>query len=202
MEAWPVLLTLGAVQLAAVATPGPNFFLVSQTAAREGRRAGLSVAAGVCAGAVLWCAAALLGLEIVLRQAAWAIRVLQFTGGLYLIWIGWKMMRSRGNKGLAAPVLRYPFWQGFTTSLANPKVILFFGSVLSAVFDPSLPAWAKWAALGIVTFNEVWWYVAVVLLFSTDVMQRTYARAGIWLDRVLGALLFGFGLRLCWGARN
>ncbi len=202
MDAWPVLLTLGAVQMAAVASPGPNFFLVSQTAAREGRRAGLGVAAGVCAGAILWCAAALLGMEIVLRRAAWALQVLQLAGGLYLIWIGFRMLRSQGGTGAEAPVLRYPFWQGFTTSLANPKVILFFGSVLSAVFDPALPAWAKWAAFGIVAFNETWWYLAVVLLFSTGAMQRAYARTGKWLDRVFGGLLLCFGLRLCWGARN
>lgn len=202
MEVGTVLLTLGAVQMAAVITPGPNFFLVSQTAAREGRRAGLATAAGVCAGVVLWCGAAMLGLEIVMRQAAWTLQVLQLLGGLYLIWIGSRMLRSRGNAGAAAPVLRYPFWQGFTTSLANPKVILFFGSVLSAVFDPALPGWAKWAAMGIVAFNETWWYLAVVLLFSTEGMQRAYAKAGAWLDRVMGGLLLCFGLRLCWGARN
>ncbi len=201
MEVLSVLLTLGAVQLAAVASPGPNFFLVSQSAARRGRRQGLSAAAGVCTGAVLWCAAALAGLEIILRQAPWIINALQVLGGCFLIWTGTRLWRAAGTPMSSSDTPANPFWRGFATSVANPKVILFFGSMLSAVFDPALPAWTKFAAFGIIAFNEVWWYLAVVYLFSTARMQSLYRSAAAWLDRVFGSVMIGFGLRLCWTAR-
>lgn len=202
METLPIFLTLAAVHYVAIVSPGPNFFVVSQTAAQQGRRAGLGAAAGVCAAVLVWCAAALLGLELVMRQAAWLLRVLQFCGGLYLAYLGIKLLRHAGTPQRPSDANNSTFWKGFRTSFANPKVMLFFGSVLSAVFSPGLPGWVKWAAFGLIAFNEISWYLAVVFVFSTQQMQRSYEKAAVWIDRTFGLALGAFGLRLCWTAND
>ncbi|WP_051669393.1 LysE family translocator [Bryobacter aggregatus] len=203
MDALPALLALGAVQLAAVMSPGPTFFLISQTAARHGRGAGMSAVFGASAAALLWAGAAMLGLELLFEKARWLQQAMQLFGGLYLVWIGIRLWRKKGlDEDVAVDTKHSGFWQGFTTSVGNPKVILFFGSILSAVFDPALPGWVKLAAMGVIATNELLWYSTVATLFSTETVRRNYRRAGRKLDRIFGTLLIGFGTRLAWGSRN
>jgi threonine/homoserine/homoserine lactone efflux protein len=138
MEALSVLVTLGLVQLAAVMSPGPTFFLISQTSARHGRGAGMRTVFGAALAALVWGGAAMLGLETLFQKAAWVLRWMQLLGGVYLVWIGYRLWR----KPVSAEVemsSRGGFVSGFLTSVGNPKVILFFGSILAAVFDPGLP---------------------------------------------------------------
>lgn len=201
MDALSVLLTLGVVQLMAVMSPGPTFFLISQTAARHGRGAAMRTVLGAAAAALVWAGAAMLGLETLFQKAAWVLRWMQLFGGVYLIWIGWKLWR----KPASVEVEGGPaggFGQGFVTSVGNPKVILFFGSILAAVFDPRLPGWVKLAAMGVIALNELAWYSAVATLFSMERVRKGYQGAERVMDRVFGTLMIGFGLKLAWGARG
>ena len=143
----------------------------------------------------------MLGLEVVFTHARWLLRGMQLFGGLYLAWIGVQLWRKKPG-AVVEQEEAAGFWEGFTTSVANPKVILFFGSVLSAVFDPRLPGWVKIAAMGIIALNELAWYSTVATLFSTQRVREGYGRAGKTLDRVFGTLMLGFGLKLAWGARD
>jgi threonine/homoserine/homoserine lactone efflux protein len=201
MDSWNVLVTLGLVQLAAVMSPGPTFFLISQTSARHGRGEGMRTVFGAALAALVWAAAAMLGLETLFREAAWVLRWMQLGGGVYLVWIGWNLWR----KPVAAETevsRRGGFAAGFLTSVGNPKVILFFGSILAAVFDPALPGWVKLAAMGIIAINELAWYSTVATLFSTERVRELYRSTEKTLDRVFGTLMIGFGLKLAWGARD
>lgn len=201
MEVLSVLIPLAVVQLAAVMSPGPTFFLISQTAARHGRAEGMRTVLGATLAALLWGGAAMLGLEALFQKAAWVLRWMQFAGGAYLIWIGYRLWR----KPVSAETnmnSRGGFVSGFLTSVGNPKVILFFGSILAAVFDPALPGWVKLAAMGVIAFNELAWYSTVATLFSLERVRKQYRSAERVLDRVFGALMIGFGLKLAWGARD
>lgn len=201
MEPMQALGVLWMVQLMAVMSPGPTFFLISQTAAREGRGAGLQTAMGAMMAAVVWAAASMVGLQFVLAKASWVLRWLQLSGGCYLMWIGWKL--------LSKPAVREVemggesgWFRGFLTSLSNPKIVLFFGSILASVFDPGYPAWVKVAAIGIIMVNELVWYGLVATVFSVERVRRGYLRVEKTMDRVFGAVMVGFGARLAWGARE
>ena len=60
----------------------------------------------------------------------------------------------------------------------------------------------KWAALLLVLCNESIWYGSLALCFGNSVVQRRYRRVKASLERIFGALLLVFGVKLVWnGAR-
>ena len=85
------LATLVFIHFCALITPGPDFFLVSQTAISRSRRDSLMVVAGITLGVMIWAMLALLGLNILFEQVYWLKRILFVAGGIYL----WRKNRIR-----------------------------------------------------------------------------------------------------------
>ena len=94
MSPTSTLLTIAAMNLAAMASPGPNVLLVTQTAMAHSRRRALAVAAGVTSGALLLASGAALGLGLVIGQAGWLRVAVQLAGGAYLAFIGVQTWRG------------------------------------------------------------------------------------------------------------
>jgi threonine efflux protein len=202
------LVGIGAVQLLAAMSPGPAFLVVTRISVGESRRAALAAALGVTTATLIWAVAATLGMHVLLAEAAWLYDVLKLIGGGYLVWLAVQAWRH-ADKPLAvaanglAGMSAWQAWRlGFSTNLANPKVIVFFGSIFVTLFTPETPSWVRGAALVIVAANEIGWYAVVALLFSSRAAQAGYRRAKRWIDRVTGAVLMVFGLRLIFGARS
>ena len=202
------LVGIGAVQLLAAMSPGPAFLTVTRVSVGESRHAALAAALGVATATLIWAVAATLGMHVLLTEAAWLYDVLKLIGGGYLVWLAVEAWRhadtplAPGANSLAGMSTWQAWRLGFGTNLANPKVIVFFGSIFVALFRPDTPAWVRLAALVIVAANEIGWYVAVALLFSSRAAQTTYRRAKRWIDRVTGAVMMIFGLRLILGVRS
>jgi threonine efflux protein len=157
------LAAIAALNLAAAMSPGPAFVLITRTAAASTRSSALKTAARTVVASVTWAAAALLGLQVVLTQAAGLYRTVQFVGGLYLCLIGIAMWRHAPDPmpaELVAPDIQLPaaFRKGLFLGLSNPKVVVFFGTIFTTAFAPSTPVAVKWAALLIVLCVESAWY--------------------------------------------
>jgi threonine efflux protein len=207
----PYLLALagiGAVQLMAAMSPGPAFLVVTRISVGESRRAALGAAFGVATAALLWAVAATLGMHVLLAEAAWLYGALKLVGGLYLLWLGIQAWRhaaqplAPATEGVVA-MNAWEAWRlGFSTNLANPKVIVFFGSIFVTLFTPETPSWVHGAALIVVAVNESGWYATVALLFSSRPAQAAYRRAKRWIDRATGAVMMIFGLHLILSARS
>ncbi len=93
------LCTLIFIHFCALITPGPDFFLVSQTAISRSRKDAVLVALGICLGAMVWSLLALMGLNIIFEKMACLKQGLLIAGGLYLCWLGYQMLRSAFSKG-------------------------------------------------------------------------------------------------------
>ena len=199
---------IGAVQLMAAMSPGPAFLVVTRISVGESRCAALGAAFGVAMAALLWAVAATLGMHLLLAEAAWLYGALKLVGGLYLVWLGIQAWRhaaqplAPATEGVVA-MNAWEAWRlGFSTNLANPKVIVFFGSIFVTLFTPETPSWVRGAALIVVAVNESGWYATVALLFSSRPAQAAYRRAKRWIDRATGTVMMIFGLRLILSARS
>ena len=199
---------IGAVQLMAAMSPGPAFLVVTRLSVGESRRTALAAAFGVAMAALFWAVAATLGMHVLLAEAAWLYGILKLAGGAYLLWLGFQAWRH-ADVALAPATngaVSMSCWQawrlGFSTNLANPKVIVFFGSIFVTLFTPETPDWVRAAALVIVAANESGWYATVALLFSSRPAQAAYRRAKRWIDRATGAVMMIFGLRLILSTRS
>src|SRR5579859_2520282 len=135
-----LVLFLAAATLLAV-TPGPGIFYVLTRTLAGGKREGMLSALGTFGGGLIHVVAAGLGLSAVLAASATAFLVVKYAGALYLVWLGWRMIRTRNvpmEESAEAPRPNHAFRQGVTTEVLNPKTALFFLSFLPQFVNPAL----------------------------------------------------------------
>ena len=193
-------LTLYAI---AVASPGPNFALVSRLAISGSRRAATSATFGLALAATLYAVLTMTGLALVLSQIGWLATLIQIAGGCYLVYLGLKAWFARaplaagnGDQGSPGAEMARGFRMGIIVNLSNPKVITFFVSLYAVTVPSDTALWAKLAILAGGFMLEILWYGMVILLLSTAPARRSYQRFGRWIERLIGTALAAFGVRL------
>lgn len=200
-----LFLTIAIVHLIALISPGPDFFFVSQTAVSRTRRQALFGVLGITLGVVVWSALALLGLQLLLHRLAWLERLMTIAGGLYLAWMGVKMLRGAWKApagGMAAQAVKVEQsdWAtlraGLLTNLANPKAVVYFGSVFSAFLNDGVSTATRWGIWGLVIGETFLWFAIVAAFFAMPAMRRGYLRISRWIDGFAGAVFVAFGLHL------
>ncbi|WP_406641771.1 threonine export protein RhtC [Pectobacterium brasiliense] len=200
-----LFLTVALVHFIALMSPGPDFFFVSQTAASRSRREAMMGVLGISLGVVVWAAIALLGLHLLLQKMAWLHTAITVGGGLYLCWMGWQMLRSVRRKAqlettqetaVVLPQRGKTFMRGLLTNLANPKALIYFGSVFSLFVGDSVGSGARWGLFALISIETLIWFSLVAMVFALPAMRRGYQRLAKWVDGVAGVLFTGFGLHL------
>jgi threonine efflux protein len=197
------------VHLLALASPGPDFFFVTQTAMSRSRAEGLLGAAGIVLGIAVWAALSLLGLQFLFERFAWLQRLIMAAGALYLLWMAWGLLKSAVRKGpdtghavrLGNSRMK-TFVMGLLTNLANPKALVYFGSVFSLFVEPGQPAAVKWLLFALIAIESLAWFCFVTVVFSLPALQAGYRSAARWIDCAAGVLFAGFSMALAWNAMH
>jgi homoserine/homoserine lactone efflux protein len=120
--------------------PGPTVTLIVANSLTHGTRAGLLNMAGTQLGLALMMLVLVVGLSSIIATMGYWFDWLRFVGAAYLIWIGWKLLRSSGGfaQSGSAPVPRGGFsLQGLLVALGNPKALLWFGAFIPQFVDPN-----------------------------------------------------------------
>ncbi|WP_394834839.1 LysE family transporter [Pendulispora rubella] len=195
------LATLAIAHLLACASPGPSFIFVAQSAASRSRRAGLLAALGMSAGATVWAAGALLGLAALFERVAELYRVAQIAGGLYLVYIAYRIAQHAKDPlpapGSAPAATDAQIFLGaMRVQLANPKVSVFFASIFITVLPRDASLAFRLAVLLMVIVDETLWYSFVATVLSTSRARTVYGRFKTTADRITGAFLGLLGFRL------
>lgn len=199
-----LFLTVAAVHLLALISPGPDFFFVSQTAVSRSRKEAMLGVLGITAGVMVWSGVALLGLHIILEKMAWLHNIIMVGGGLYLCWMGYQMLRGalKNNPAPAhEPQIELArggrsFLKGLLTNLANPKAIVYFGSVFSLFVGDNVGSGERWGIFLLIALETFAWFTLVASLFALPTMRRGYQKMAKWIDGVAGTLFAGFGIHL------
>jgi threonine/homoserine/homoserine lactone efflux protein len=201
-----VIAILGAVLLG-VMSPGPSFIVVARNAIGLSRRAGLAAALGMGTGGVIFSGLALLGLFTLLAEVEWLYVGLKIAGGLYLVYLGYRMWRGAAaplsldelQNGGAAHTHTHSlrsYWVGLTTQLSNPKAAIVYASIFAALLPRHPPAWCYAVLPPAVFAIEAGWYTFVAVLFSSGGVRRFYGKAKALIDRVAATAITLLGLRL------
>ncbi len=204
------LLVFIGVAAIVIIVPGPDTAVVTKNVLIHGRRAGLGTSLGVSAGLSLWTIAAAVGIASLVRTSEVAFTVLKLVGALYLIWLGVQALRAAGRPpGDAHPSAgragtgwdagwgRGWIPAGVLSDLANPKIGIFFTSLLPqfvtaghAVLLPFLILGAIFVAMTVI------WLLAYTLVAARAAQTLMRPRVRAALDRFTGVVLIGLGLRL------
>jgi threonine/homoserine/homoserine lactone efflux protein len=125
-----------------ILAPGPSVLFVIARAIAWGRATAVFTVAGNVTGAFSLSVFVALGLGPVLERSEVAYVAVQWTGGLYLIYLGseaiWKRTvhaADMANQGDVAPSIRRSIRDGFWVGALNPKGVVFFAAVLPQFID-------------------------------------------------------------------
>ena len=186
-------------------TPGAATALVVRSAAVGGRRDALATTVGNSIGVLAWGCFAAMGVAAVVATSAEAFTTVKLVGAAVLIVLGLQSLlghRRGAAPRRARPHRAQPLRDGLVTSLANPKLAVFFVALFPQFVPdgtPVLPCALLMAAM-VVSFDLVW-YSAIAWLVARA--RRAFVE-GPWLaraQRLTGAVLVGLGLRLAFERR-
>ncbi|HWM14444.1 MAG TPA: LysE family translocator [Gaiellaceae bacterium] len=201
------LLAFLGVSALVIVTPGQDTALTIRNTLAGGRRSGVGTALGVSAGQASWTLAASAGVTALLVASEPAFLALKLAGAAYLVYLGAQALltalgpgRSRGPAPRARAGGLSPgaaFRQGVISNLGNPKMAVFFTSLLPQFAPAGGASFPVMLALGLVfcTMTLAWLSAySVAVDRAGDVLRRPAVRRV--LDAVTGAVLVALGLRL------
>lgn len=193
------------VSLLVIATPGPDTALTVRNTLLGGRRGGGFTAAGVATGQAIWALATSVGLVALLMACEPVFQAVKWLGAAYLVWLGagalWAAWRGAapaastvGQTMTLAPA--NAFRQGVLSDLGNPKMAVFFSSLLPQ-FAGDNASFASLALLGLVFCAMTFvWLTGYAIALS---LAGGYVRRGsVWrtIEAVTGAALVAMGFKL------
>ncbi len=198
------LLAFIGVAVLVIVTPGQDTALTIRNTLAGGRRAGVRTAVGVVGGQAVWALAASAGLAALLVASEPAFVALKYAGAAFLVYLGAQSLIAAARR--RPPVRRRStaatgreLREGLLSNLANPKMAVFFSSLLPQFAD----SFVALLALGLVfcSLTLLWLSAyATVLARAGDVLRRPWLRRSI--DGVTGTALVAFGLRLATADRE
>jgi threonine/homoserine/homoserine lactone efflux protein len=184
------------VSLVVIVTPGQDTALTIRNTLAAGRRGGVLTAFGVVSGQVTWAFAASAGLSAVLLASRPVFTALRIVGAAYLVFLGAEALLAawRGRPVDAVGTRRRATYrQGLLSNLGNPKMVVFFTSLLPQFAS----SFGGMLALGLVfaSVTLAWLTLyAFAVARAKAVLLRTRVRSA--LDALAGIVLISFGVRL------
>lgn len=195
------------VAILVIASPGQDTALTIRNTLLGGREAGLATGAGVSSGQFLWTLATSAGLAALLIASEPVFTALKIAGAAYLAFLGgqaiYSALRARPEKSDTRAfsdrrVSRFAAYrQGALSNLGNPKMVVFFSSLLPQFIPRGQASFINLLALGLL-FNlmTLAWLAGYALVVARvgDVLRRDRVRRAM--EAVSGLVLLGLGVRL------
>ncbi|MDQ0468192.1 LysE family translocator [Labrys wisconsinensis] len=191
-----------------IATPGPDTAMTIRNTLLGGRAGGISTATGIALGQLIWALATSIGIVALLIASKPVFVAVKYAGAAYLVYLGVLALRealhpsaARAGAGVRHGERRLTpvraFGQGLVSDLGNPKMAVFFASLLPQFVPagdaPFSALLLRGCIFALMTF--VWLVAyAVVVARVGDFLRR--GAAGRILEGLTGAVLVALGLRL------
>lgn len=201
------LLAFLGISVLVIVTPGPDTAMTIRGVMLGGRHGGIATAAGVALGQIIWALATAAGLVAVLLASEPVFQAVKLLGAAYLVYLGARMLWSAWRQtcpseatimiGRAKTSPLALFRQGLISDLGNPKMAVFFASILPQFASASQGMFSELALLGIVfsglTFLWLCLY-AVALARLGHFLGRPRIKRSF--EAIMGGLLMALGIRL------
>lgn len=199
IEVWTLY---AATVLALMSTPGPSQLLMLSNSMTNGFRRATFTAMGDLTANMLQMLAAGFGLATLIASSAHALTIIKWLGVAYLVWLGLRMIikagagSDAGRTAQARTSLGSLWLQGFTTSAANPKAVVFFAALFPQFISSNAPFWPQFALLSVT-------YIAMDALFlslygqgASWIANRFRGRTRLGVERIGGGFMIGAAVLL------
>ena len=201
---------LALIALGMVCTPGPNMIYLLSRSILQGRLAGAISLTGVLSGLLCYVAATALGLTALMLAVPIAYEAVKLAGAGYLLWMAWTAVRPGARSALQPRSDLKPdrpgklFAMGFLTALLNPKIAVFYVSLLPQFIDPERGRVLLQGLVLGATQVAVSFAVNLLIVLAAGSIAAWFAARPTWLQVqrwVMGSLLAGFAVRLAFDKR-
>jgi threonine/homoserine/homoserine lactone efflux protein len=192
-----------------IAAPvGPIGILCIRRSLANGAPSGFISGLGAAAADALYGSIAAFGLTAVSSLLVSGQNLLRLAGGVFLGYLGVRILLARpASVGLSAvsppasPGLAADFASTFALTLTNPMTILSFTLIFSSLGVAATGGsylTALMIVLGVFSGSALWWLLLAGL--ASGFRARFLRPAGlVWVNRLSGAIIAGFGLALLAG---
>ena len=190
-----------------IVAPGADFAIVLRQAIVHGRRAAILTSFGIGSSLLFHISYTILGLGLIVSKSLLLFGLLKWAGAAYLVWLGIQSWRAEPFRAEAVEAAasagegtRISAWKcfamGFVTNALNPKPVMFFLSLFSALVSHETPALVQGVYGLLMASALIAWFVGVSVFFTVAAVRERFVACGRWFNRVTGAVLVGLGLRL------
>lgn len=199
-----LFLTLGALHLVALASPGPDVALILRSCQR--RPLAVGAALGISLAILLHAILSLTGISLLIASAPLLFVVVKLAGALYLGKMAWGALKSvRQNapaemtaSAAAEGDLLRGMRQGIATNLLNPKALLFFMGMLAAMVTPEVEMGTRLLlALELFALSLVW-FLLLAWGLTTGRARRLITGAQRTVNLITGLLFGAVSLSILW----
>ena len=206
-EYWPEFIGLMLAHMIAVASPGPDFAVVTKHTINYGKRIGQITAFGIGLAILLHITYALLGFSLLVDPESSLYNpiiynIIKYLGVGFLFYLGLKAIGAKASdasvehqkKKKISP--KKAFLIGFMTNALNIKALLFFLFLFTSLVQPTTPLSVKlfygaWLSL----YTGLWFYL-LASFFGQPSVRKFFTRFGLWFDRAMGVILIALAIWL------
>lgn len=197
-------LALAIAHIVAVASPGPDFAVVTKNTIQSGKKIGRMTALGVGVAILLHVTYALLGFSVLVKSNETLFTIIKWIGALFLIYLGVMSLKAKGgdtisSKNNQTTEQQNPwkaFRQGFFTNALNVKAMLFFLFLFTSLVSEKTTTTTKafygvW--LSVITFL---WFYFIATIIGWQPVRNFFNQFGSQFDKIMGILFIGLAILL------
>ena len=201
---WGEFSTIAIAHLFAVASPGPDFAVVTRQCITAGTKAGIWTSLGVGFGILLHVTYCIFGVALLISQSSFLFNAMKYLAGAYLIYLGAQSVRAFIESAKPSYVehvtsehsVRKPFMLGFLTNGLTPKATLIFLALFTVGIGEDTPPMVQVLyGLYLATATFIW-FSLLSKLFGITIVRSRLLKMGKWFDLGMGIVLILVALQI------
>lgn len=191
------------VNFLAMASPGPDFLLVTRNTLKYSRRIGIASSFGIALGLLVHITYSLIGIAVLISKSTLLFRVIKYVGAAYLIYLGYKSLTSKqpsssvdakhANKDIS---LREAVKMGFMTNVTNPNVTLFFLSLFTVIIPPTTPLFLRLLMAAEMLVATLIWYSFISTLVSHHAVKSRFHQFQYTVEKIIGVVFILLAIKV------
>ena len=186
--------------------PGPSLIIILYIANTKDFISSVIASIGHGIGILIYALISIFSISFIIKIAPFTIQIIQFIGAIFLIYIGSKIIfikspdEQKIDQKLNIKSLLESFILGLTTSLINPKVIIFFTSIFSQFLDDDYSVFTKIIMAFLAGVIDTTWYVLASYSVNLKTIKNYIILNQKLIFFILGSILIFFSIYLIYSS--
>ena len=194
--------TVALMHLFAVASPGPDFFLISRQSILYGKNISIWSSLGISMGILMHSLLSIAGIYMILSLYPHLLFYMKIIASLYIAFLGIRTLMISNNIKIDISVNKIDisffksFFTGFLTNALNPKAFLFFIMVFALISNTTESVVIKMALgvyMAVATFI---WFTFISISFAKISQGAVIKKIIPYLEKIVGVLLILISLQI------